>query len=146
MATASAAQLGEVIDASVALIDDPELTTKKLLSYIKGPDFPTAGELMTNKRELETIYEDGSGSLKLRGQWVTEEDKKGTSIIITAIPFGVERGTVVEKIAQLVIGKKLPNVNDVRDESTDIFRVVVELKKGATRARDCVPVQNTPTQ
>jgi DNA gyrase subunit A len=126
--------LGEVIDAAVALIDDPELTTKKLLSHIKGPDFPTFGELMTNKRELETVYEEGSGSLKLRGQWTTEEDKKGTSIIITAIPFGVERGTIVEKIAQLVIGKKLPNVNDVRDESTDIFRVVVELKKGADPA------------
>jgi len=127
--------LGEVIDASIALIDDPELPTKKLLSYIKGPDFPTAGLLMTSKRELEAIYEDGSGSLKLRGEWTTEEDpKKGTLIIVSAIPFGVERGTIVEKIAQVILSKKLPSVVDVRDESTEIFRVVLELKKGADPA------------
>ncbi|NUP05247.1 MAG: DNA topoisomerase IV subunit A [Polyangiaceae bacterium] len=124
--------LGEVIDASIALIDDPNLSTKKLVGFVKGPDFPTGGLLQASKRELETIYETGSGSLKLRGEWTTEEDsKKGTNIIVTAIPFGVERGAIVEKIAQVILSKKLPTLVDVRDESTAVMRIVLELKKGA---------------
>lgn len=124
--------LGEVIDASIALIDDPDLQTKKLVSYVKGPDFPTGGLLQASKREIEALYETGSGSLKLRGEWTTEEDgKKGTSIIVTAIPFGVERSSIVEKIAQVILSKKLPTLLDVRDESTAIMRIVLEVKKGA---------------
>ncbi len=126
--------LGEVIDAAIALIKDRELTTKKLLSHVKGPDFPTGGLLMASKRDLETIYETGSGSLKLRGEWTEEEDpKKGTAIVITAIPFGVEKSSIVEKIAQVILSKKLPTLLDVRDESTATIRIVLELKKGADR-------------
>ncbi len=126
--------LAEVIDAAVALIEDPELTTKKLVSHVKGPDFPTGGLLMASKAELTAIYEEGSGSLKLRGEWVEEEDpKRGPAIIVTAIPFGVERGTIVEKIAQVILSKKLPTLVDVRDESTEQIRIVLEVKKGADR-------------
>ncbi|MBK6516991.1 MAG: DNA topoisomerase IV subunit A [Polyangiaceae bacterium] len=124
--------LGEVIDAAVALIDDRELTTKRLLAFIKGPDFPTGGLLQASKRELEELYETGSGSVRLRGEWTTEDDaKKGVNIIVTSIPFGVERGAIVEKIAQVILSKKLPTLLDVRDESTTVMRVVLELKKGA---------------
>ncbi len=123
--------LGEVIDACVALIDNPELPTKKLLGFIKGPDFPTGGQLHASKADLEAVYETGHGSLKLRGEWTEEEDpKRGTSIIVTSIPFGVERSSIVEKIAAVIISKKLPALLDVRDESTDIIRVVLEVKKG----------------
>lgn len=122
--------LGEVLEASVALIDAPEMTTKKLLTIIKGPDFPTGGLLQASKADLESVYETGHGSLKLRGEWELEEDARKTAIIITSIPFGVERASIVEKIAQLVITKKLPAVIDVRDESTTTIRVVVEIRKG----------------
>ncbi len=123
--------LGEVIDACVALIDDPELTIKALLKHIKGPDFPTGGQLLCTKAELLEIYERGKGSLKLRGEWKVEEQKRGTSIVIHSTPFAVNRATLVEKIAEVIIAKKLPTLLDVRDESTDETRVVLEIKKDA---------------
>jgi DNA gyrase subunit A len=125
--------LGEVIDACIAMIDaEDDLTTKKLLGYIKGPDFPTGGILTATKRELEDVYESGHGGLKLRGEWTTEEDgKRGKSIIVTSIPYGVERSGIVEKIAQVILSKKLPSLVDVRDESTEEIRIVMELKKDA---------------
>jgi DNA gyrase subunit A len=123
--------LGEVIDASLALIDTPELPTARLLGYVKGPDFPTGGQLHATKSELEAIYETGQGSLKLRGEWKLEEDaKKGSLVIVHSIPYGVERKTIVEKIAEVILAKKLSALLDVRDESTDVTRVVLELKKG----------------
>jgi len=124
--------LGEVIDACVALIDDPELSVKQLLKSIKGPDFPTGGQLLCTKAELNEIYESGKGSLKLRGEWKVEEPKKGnTLIVITSIPFAVERAKLVEKVAEVIISKKLPTLLDVRDESTAETRVVLEIKKDA---------------
>jgi DNA gyrase subunit A len=123
--------LGEILDASILSIDDPEVTTKKLLTVVKGPDFPTGGLLTATKRELEEVYETGSGSFKLRGEWTTEEDgKRGQLLIVTSIPFAVERGAIVEKIAAVILSKKLPGLVDVRDESTDVIRIVMELKKG----------------
>jgi len=124
--------LGEVIDACVSLIDDDEVTTKKLLKYIKGPDFPTGGELICSRNELAEIYETGQGSIKLRGEWAHEpgDKRENDLIVITSIPFGIERRAVVEKIAEVIIQKKLPALLDVRDESTEIVRVVLELKRG----------------
>ena len=123
--------LGEIIDATVALIGAPDLPTKKLLSYVKGPDFPTGGQLHATKAELEAVYETGHGSLRLRGEWAEEETGKAPAIVVTSIPYGVERKSIVEKIALVIIQKKLPALLDVRDESTDITRIVLELKKGA---------------
>ncbi len=125
--------LGEVVDACVSLIDDPEVTSKKLLKYVKGPDFPTGGELICSKSELADIYETGQGSIKLRGEWHHEPgDKRGDNdlVVIRSMPFGIERRAVVEKIAEIIIQKKLPPLVDVRDESTEIVRVVLELKRG----------------
>jgi DNA gyrase subunit A len=126
--------LGEVIDACVALIDDEgELSSRKLLKHIKGPDFPTGGQLMCSKKELAEIYETGHGSIKLRGEWGLEPGRRrGESdhIILTSMPYAVERRAVVEKIAEAIIKKKVPALLDVRDESTEVVRVVLELKRG----------------
>ena len=125
--------LGEVIDACTALIGDRTLTLFRLLTHIKGPDFPTGGQLFVSKKELEEVYAAGQGSLKLRGEWKTEEDTRkgaGGTIVITSIPYGVERKVIVEKIAEVIIAKKLPALVDVRDESTRDVRIVLETKRG----------------
>jgi DNA gyrase subunit A len=125
--------LGEVIDACIALINQEDLPPAQLLKHIKGPDFPTYGQLHATRKELEAIYAAGHGSLKLRGEWKLETDddpKRGPQIIITSIPYAVERKSIVEKIAEIIIGKKLPSLVDVRDESTADVRLVLELKKG----------------
>lgn len=123
--------LSEVIQASVALIDG-DLTTKQLLKHVKGPDFPTGGELISGKQELADAYESGHGSLKLRGEWKVETPRSGNpQIVIHSIPYSIERRVVVEKIAEVIIGKKLPVLLDVRDESTDDCRIVCEMKKDA---------------
>jgi len=123
--------LSEVIQACVALIDG-DLTTKQLMKYVKGPDFPTGGELISSKEELASAYETGQGSLKLRGEWKAENPRSGQpSIVIHSIPYSIERRAVVEKIAEVIIAKKLSGLVDVRDESTEDCRIVCEMKKGA---------------
>jgi DNA gyrase subunit A len=127
--------LGEVCDAAVALIDDRTLENKDLLKYIKGPDFPTGGQIINSKKELRDIYETGQGPVRVRGEWRTEETKRGgPQIVITSIPFNVTKSSVVERIAEVIINKKLPMLTDVRDESTSDVRVVLELKTGADPA------------
>ncbi len=129
--------LGEVIDALVALIDDDSLGIVQLMKHIRGPDFPTGGQVVSTKVELREVYEAGSGSLKLRGEWKEETSKKkreNPRLIITSIPYSVVRSTLVEKIAEIIINKKLPHLLDVRDESTEETRVVLEIKKGADPA------------
>jgi DNA gyrase subunit A len=124
--------LKEVVDACVALIDNPSGGLTDVLKHIRGPDFPTAGQLLSSKRELREVYESGQGSLKLRAEWKFEEpQKKGNpALIITSIPYAVERKTIVERVADVIISKKLPALLDVRDESTDVCRVVCEIKAG----------------
>jgi len=127
--------LGEVIEAAIALLDQEDLPTERLLKFVKGPDFPTGGQLLASKADLLAVYENGHGSLRLRGEWnVEEEGRGGAQIVITSIPYGVERRVIVEKIAEVIIQKKLPNLLDVRDESTQIVRVVLEVKKGTDPA------------
>ncbi len=123
----------EVMNALVAMIDDPEITTQGLLKYIKGPDFPTGGEILTSKRELREIYETGHGTIKLRGEWHVETLPRGKrQVVITSLPYTVNKAQLVEKIAELVGGRKLPQVTDVRDESTEDVRIVLELKGDAS--------------
>ena len=123
--------LSEVIDATVAFIDEPTSTTKQLLKYIKGPDFPTGGQVVSSRGEIAEVYETGQGSLKLRGTHKLEEPPKGNPLIIlTSIPYAIERKVIVERIAEVIIEKKLPVLLDVRDESTDETRIVLEIKKG----------------
>ena len=127
--------LREVCDAAVALIDDRALETKDLLKYVKGPDFPTGGLITNSKKELREIYETGQGSIHVRGEWKTEQEKRGGErVIVTSIPFGLSKATLVEKIAEVIIDKRLPLLVDVRDESTNDVRIVLELKPGADAA------------
>ncbi|MCS6900283.1 MAG: DNA topoisomerase IV subunit A [Myxococcales bacterium] len=127
--------LGEVIDACVAQIDagrENPLPTKTLLKYIKGPDFPTGATLQATREDLLAVYEGGSGTLRLRGDYRVEERKGGSiDLILTSVPYGVARKDVVEKVADIIVHKKLPAMVDVRDESTTDVRIVIELKKGS---------------
>ena len=123
----------EVINALIAMLDEPELTTAGLLKSIKGPDFPTGGEILTNKRELREIYETGQGTIKLRGEWTIETLPRGKrQVVVTSLPYTVNKAQLVEKIAELVGERKIPQIIDVRDESTDEVRLVLELKSEAS--------------
>jgi DNA gyrase subunit A len=127
--------LTEVCQAAIALIDDPKLECKDLLRHIKGPDFPTGGLCTNSKKELREIYETGQGPIHVRGEWKSEETRKGAPLIVlTSIPYNVSKADLVEKIAEVIISKKLPMLVDVRDESTADVRVVLELKQGADPA------------
>ncbi len=122
----------EVVNALMALIDEPDMTTAQIMKHIKGPDFPTGGILLNTKTELRQAYEQGSGTLKIRGEWKLEELARGKrQIIITSIPYGVNKAKMIEKIAEVIINKKLPPLVDVRDESDEAIRVVLEVKNGA---------------
>jgi DNA gyrase subunit A len=123
----------EVINALIAMLDEPEITTASLLKSIKGPDFPTGGEMLTSKRELREIYETGQGTVKLRGEWTLETLPRGKQqIVVTSLPYTVNKAQLVEKIAEMVGERKIPQITDVRDESTDEVRIVLELKSEAS--------------
>lgn len=124
--------LGEVIDACVALIDGEASDVNGLLDHIKGPDFPTAGRILNDRASLCEIYETGQGSIRVRGEWTTEKEARRTLIVIHSIPFAQNKAKLVERIGQDVMARKLPQVVDVRDESTDVVRIVLELKQGAS--------------
>ncbi|QMS84950.1 DNA gyrase subunit A [Candidatus Xianfuyuplasma coldseepsis] len=122
--------LGEVIDGILAYIDDPDITTDDLMDYIKGPDFPTGGTIM-GLTGLRTAYETGNGSIKIRAKTEIKEQKNGKkSIIITEIPFQVNKSRMIEKIADLAKEKRIEGITDLRDESNrNGIRVVIELRK-----------------
>ena len=123
--------LGEIIDGTVHLIDHPRATVSDLAQFIRGPDFPTAG-VICGLNPIKSMYETGRGLIKVRGRAVIEEEKNGREvIIITEIPYAVNKSTLIEKMAELVRDKKLEGISDIRDESDkDGIRVVIELKKG----------------
>lgn len=121
--------LGEVIDALIYKIDSPNARIDTLVrNYIKGPDFPTGGRVLNTEEELIEMYETGKGSIEIRGSYEMEGK---TRIIITSIPYTVTKGDLVEKIAEHIVNEDVPQLSDVRDESTDDVRIVLELKRGA---------------
>jgi DNA gyrase subunit A len=124
--------LGEVIDACVALIDDPALSIDDLINIIPGPDFPTGG-IILGRQGIRSAYHLGRGSIVMRGKVTIDTIRKDReAIIITEIPYQVNKATMVERIAELVREKKVDGIADLRDESDrDGFRVVVELKRDA---------------
>ncbi|MEO8601441.1 MAG: DNA topoisomerase IV subunit A [bacterium] len=124
--------LREVVDALLALIDDPTLQTKDLLKYIKGPDFPTGGEILNTRAEFRQLYETGQGPVRVRSQYKTEQTARKSLVVITSIPYTTNKSSLVEEIAEHITSRKLPLAIDVRDESTDVVRVVVELKGDAS--------------
>jgi DNA gyrase subunit A len=124
--------LRDTIKALVELSKDPDLTTSKLTGFIKGPDFPTGCNILNSQKELVDMYETGRGSVRMRGEWEIEEQARGKQcIVITSIPYAVNKATLVERIASLIVDRKVPQLVDVRDESTDEVRVVLELTSGA---------------
>ena len=124
--------LAEVCTALVKLLDNPDLTSVQLCRYVKGPDFPTGGHILNSTDELKEIYKTGSGGVRLRGTWETGPvTRGGKTVIITSIPYMVNKAQLVERIAEVVIARKLPPLLDVRDVSTDDVRIQLELKKDA---------------
>ncbi len=119
--------LKEVVDATAFLIDNPEATTEDLLQFIQGPDFPVGGIIFNNK-DIHHAYATGRGGVVCRGVAEIVEDKKETQIVITSIPYRVNKQTLVEKIAELVREKKIEGIKGLRDESTKDIRVVMDLK------------------
>ena len=124
--------LGEIVDATVALIDNPEATLDDLMKHIKGPDFPT-GAVVYGGAPMRQAYATGRGSVTIRAVANIEEAKRGRNqIVVTEMPYGVNKATLIEKIADLVHDKKLTTISDLRDESArGSVRVVIELKKDA---------------
>ena len=118
---------GELCAAALHLIDNPEASAAQLMRFVKGPDFPTGGVLIEPREAIRAAYETGRGSFRLRAQWQVEEGKFGTwRIIVTEIPWQVQKARLVEQIAQAMEEKKLPLLADLRDESTDDVRLVLE--------------------
>ena len=124
--------LGETIDATVHLIDNPECSVDELMDYIKGPDFPTSAIIM-GKESIAEAYRTGRGKVKVRSRAVIEELPKGRQqIVVTEIPYQVNKARLVERIAELVKEKKLEGISDLRDESNrNGMRIVIELKRDA---------------
>jgi DNA gyrase subunit A len=124
--------LGEVIDACIALIDNPEITIDELADIVPGPDFPTGG-IILGKAGIRQAYHLGRGSIMVRGRVAIETDRREReSIIVTEIPYQVNKASMIERIAELVRDKRLDGISDIRDESSrDGMRVVIELKREA---------------
>ena len=122
----------ELCDAALHLIDKPDAKSKSLLKWVKGPDFPTGGIVVDSKEAITEAYVTGRGSFRVRAKWQQEEGARGTwVIVITEIPYLVQKSRLVEKIAELLNEKKLPLVGDVRDESAEDVRLVIEPKSRA---------------
>lgn len=124
--------LGEVIDATVQLIDEPESTVEDLMKHVKGPDFPTGAQIL-GKNGMKEAYKTGQGKIKVRSVCEIEETKGGkTQIVVTEIPYMVNKARLIEKMAELVKDKKVDGVSAIRDESNrEGIRIVIELKRDA---------------
>ena len=124
--------LAEVCAALVKLLDNPDLSSVQLCHYVKGPDFPTGGQILNSVDELKEIYRTGSGTVRLRATW--EEgpaSRGGQKIYITSVPYATNKATLVERIADVVLSHALPPLLDIRDVSTDDVRIELELKRDA---------------
>ena len=126
--------LREVVDASIHLLNNPDATTKDLLTFVKGPDFPIGG-IAYDTAAIAQAYATGRGGVVVRGEVEIVEDAKGISLIVTSLPYRVNKSRFIEKIGELVRNRKLEGIKDLRDESTDDIRVVVELKTSAQPQR-----------
>jgi len=130
--------LGEVIKACTHLIHHPDATVAQLMKYIKGPDFPLGGRIVTDKRSLTTVYKEGRGPIKIRGEWKVDTDKRVKSkssqrLIVYSVPYGVETGSLLSEIGGIVESRKLPQLLDLADETDDKngLKIVLEIKSDA---------------
>src|SRR5258706_704128 len=124
--------LGEVSTALIKLLDNEDIGIAQLCRYVKGPDFPTGGQILNSPDELKEIYKTGSGAIRLRGTWdIGPETRSTKTIYIESIPYTVSKSALVERIAEVALSRKLPPLLDVKDLSTDDVRIALELKKDA---------------
>jgi DNA gyrase subunit A len=122
--------LAEVIKAAVHLIDNSDATTAQLLDKLKGPDFPLGGKVVTDRSSLRKIYEDGIGSIKVQAEWKVEQSGKKEQIVISSIPYGVNKGTLEAAIGEIIASRKLPHLTEYLDESSEKtgLRMVLDMK------------------
>lgn len=121
--------IGEVCTALLKLLDNPDLSSARLCRYIKGPDFPTGGQVLNTPDELKNIYSTGSGTIRLRATWESGPTfRTSKTIFVTSVPYVTNKAQIVERIAEIVIARKLPPLLDVQDESTDQVRIALEIK------------------
>ena len=116
----------ELIDAARLLIEKPKATTEELMDFVQGPDFPTGGIIVESKESMLQAYETGRGSFRMRARWETEDTGRGTyQVVVTEIPYQVQKSKLLEKLGELIEAKKLPLLDDVRDESAEDVRLVL---------------------
>jgi topoisomerase-4 subunit A len=116
----------ELCDAALHLIDNPDATDEKLMDFVQGPDFPTGGIVIDSRAAILEAYKTGRGSFRVRAKWQQEDQGRGTwAIAVTEIPYGVQKSRLIEKIAELLMARKLPLLDDVRDESAEDIRIVL---------------------
>ena len=119
--------VAELCDAALYLVSHPGATTDQLLAFVPGPDFPTGGVVVDNRDQIAEAYRTGRGSFRIRARWMKEEAARGLwNVVVTEIPFMVQKSRLIEKLAELVNDKKLPLVAEVRDESAEDVRIVIE--------------------
>ncbi|RYE11297.1 MAG: DNA topoisomerase IV subunit A [Hyphomicrobiales bacterium] len=127
--------VAEICEAALALIANPKLEVEDLVRHIPGPDFPTGGVLVEPATSILESYRTGRGAFRLRARWHKEDKGRGVyQIVITEIAYGVQKSKLVEKIAELLLAKKLPLLKDVRDESADDVRLILEPRAGTVDA------------
>ena len=123
--------VAELIDASLHLIKTPKARTETLLKFVKGPDFPTGGVCIEDAASMEEAYATGRGGFRMRARWHTEDLGRGRyQVVVTEIPYQVQKSRLIEKIAELIQTKKLPAVADIRDESAEDIRLILEPRTG----------------
>ncbi|TFF25586.1 DNA topoisomerase IV subunit A [Jiella endophytica] len=119
----------ELCDAALKLIETPDATTDQLLRFVQGPDFPTGGVVVDNQAQIREAYETGRGSFRVRARWEKEDVGRGNYVVVvTEIPYQVQKSRLIEKIAELLQARKLPLLADIRDESAEDVRIVLEPK------------------
>lgn len=116
----------EVCDAALAVIDDPDIDPDRLLDFVKGPDFPTGGIIVEDQASIREAYATGRGGFRVRARWHKEDQGRGMwTAVVTEIPYGVQKSRLIEKIAELIISRRLPLLEDIRDESAEDIRIVL---------------------
>lgn len=138
--------LKEVCNALVALLDNRDLPLEKLMRHVQGPDFPTGGVILNSAEEIRQIYATGQGAIKLRGTY-EEDPEKANVVLITSIPYGIEKDALVQRIGELIGKGQVPQLTNVKDLSTDDVRISLELRPGSNaEAALAYLFKNTPLQ
>lgn len=120
----------DVIKSAVLLIENPEATTAQIMEKLKGPDFPLGGKIITDRITLRKIYEEGTGTIKVQGEWKVEQTGKKEQIVITSVPYGVNTDTLKDVIGEIIVSRKLPQLLDMANESHESIRIVLDMRPG----------------